>query len=299
MELRKDIWRVFIVDASAGDIVRGGGLCGQRIVWLPGRPELSYDADPFGLWREDRLYVFVERFDYREAHGYLAVHVFDQALRWIASEDVLREPWHLSYPFLFEWQGETWMLPEASASGGLILYRAEDFPLRWVRHSSIELDATPIDATPFRWQDRWWLAYTPAGSPRERLTHLHLAWSEALEGPWTPHPANPVLVDPSGVRPGGRSLVIDGALVLPVQDCRTSYGSGMRMLTIARLDPTQFEGRLGPLWLAPDAASPFVDGFHTFGQAGGVTLIDCKQRSLSLSGLSMKPRRMVKRLLQR
>ena len=38
----------------------------------------------------------------------------DRGLTWTHLGIVLDEPWHLSYPFLFRWEGQMYMMPEAS-----------------------------------------------------------------------------------------------------------------------------------------------------------------------------------------
>jgi len=307
MELKKDIWRPFVVHAPMDRVLAHGSLDAFSWTALPPLRRLAYEADPFGLWRDGRLHVFVEAFDYRDAHGRIDCHEFDAAMTHVRSRRVLREPWHLSYPVVFEADGETWMLPEACASGYLTLYRARSFPDDWVAQATIVLDAVPIDATPVHWRGKWWLFYAPAGTPSERLTHLHAAWADTLDGPWTPHPANPVFVDSLGARPGGTAFVHGDAVVLPVQDCRRSYGSGLRMLTITVPQggpaSTDLGGPLsiasGPLWVPPPQAQPYQDGLHTMSAAGPVTLVDAKFRRLSLGGVLMRPRRELRRLLRK
>lgn len=284
-------------------LIGRGNFDDLELTALPASRDLAYDADPFALWRDGQLFVFVEAFDYRDAHGRIDCHVFDAELRHTASRRVLSEPWHLSYPVVFEADGETWLLPEACASGGLTLYRARAFPGEWEAHCQIGLDAVPIDATPVRWLGKWWLFYAPAGTPAQRLTHLHAAFADSLEGPWTVHPANPVLVDPLGARPGGTALVQGDRVMLPVQDCRDSYGSGLRILTISASEPQKpgsapLRFSSGPLWSAPNSLLPYRDGLHTMSAAGPVTLVDVKSRRLSLAGLTMRPRREAQRLLR-
>jgi hypothetical protein len=291
MELLKDIWRPLIVAAGIEEIARRGSLEGFALHWLPESGALAYTADPFGFWHEGVLHVFFEHFDYRTAHGTIGVHVLDAAMRVVETRIVLREAWHLSYPAVFAWEGDLWMLPEACGSGTATLYRAVDFPFRWEPAVRLALDAVPIDATPLRWQDRWWLFYAPAGTPAERLTHLHAAWADRLEGPWTPHPANPLVVDPQGARPAGLPFVLDGKLVLPIQDCRLSYGSGLRLLTIDTLDESRFSAQSGPLVGPPSGAGAYGAGCHTLVAAGPVTLVDVKRRIFSFEALSLRPRR--------
>jgi hypothetical protein len=44
---------------------------------------------------------------------------------------VLKEPHHLSYPFLFQHQGAWYCCPEAASSGKITLYHAMSFPGEW------------------------------------------------------------------------------------------------------------------------------------------------------------------------
>lgn len=301
MQFRKDIWRPIVARASIERIAAAGSLAGIPWRWLPAARGLAYTADPFGYWHAGRLHVFFENFDYRTAHGTIGVHVLDEDLRVRDSRIVLQEPWHLSYPFVFAWADEVWMLPEACASGTLTLYRARSFPDAWQPYARIVLDAVPIDATLLESGGRWWMFYAPAGTERERLTHLHLATAPCPTGPWTPHPGNPVHVDPLGARPGGTAFERDGAVCLPVQDCRGSYGSGLRILTIQGLAQGSFSARSEPLITAPGGVEPFVAGCHTLagvgGGAGALTLVDVKRQVASPMGLAMRPLREIRNLL--
>jgi hypothetical protein len=291
MRLNKDIWRCAIAGASAEQIVSAGSLEGLPLTWIPGSGDLRYLADPFALWRDERLHVFAEHFDYRDARGRIAVTVYDRALNLIEQATVLREPWHLSYPFVFEADGETWLLPESFESGGLWLYRAERFPDRWRRAVRIALDAVPLDATPFHDGERWWLFYAPAFPESARLTHLCAAHADRLEGPWHPCSANPFFVDPLGARPGGTPLRANGRLYLPVQGCAGGYGTAIRLLRIDSLRPDGIDAVVEETLVAPPSAAPFVDGFHTLSAAGAVTLIDVKRTRPSLKGLLVRPLR--------
>jgi hypothetical protein len=293
MSLRKDIWRPAVAHAPIATIAARGSLEGVEFNWLPPMGSFRFLADPFGLWRDEILNIFVERYDYRDRIGTIEVLRMDESFRLIDRRVVLAEPWHLSYPLVFEADGETWMLPEAHRSGRLTLYRAAAFPDRWEPAATIALDAVAVDATPV-WQDGlWWLFYAPAGGA---MGTLHCAWAERLSGPWTPHPANPVRRDPSGSRPGGTAFVADGRIMLPVQDCSTTYGGAIRMLSIA-VTPTRFDAELGSRIEAPASAAPFTEGLHTLAAAGAVTLIDVKRTELSLHGLAIEAARETRKLL--
>lgn len=299
MAILKDIWRAGVVAATPEQVLAPGALDHLPVTWLPAQGPLRFIADPFGLWRDGRLHVFVEAYDYRDRHGIIDVHILDADLQVLETRTVLREPWHLSYPFVFEADGETWMLPEAFRSGALTLYRAEAFPDRWVPATQIPLDDVAIDATPVFHDGLWWLFYAPAGTTAaEKIGRLHVAFAERLTGPWRTHPGNPVRRDLASSRPGGTPFVgADGRLVLPVQDCTRTYGGAIRPLRIDVLTPDRFEAEAGPALAAPRRFGAYVDGLHTLAQAGPVTLIDAKRRVITWKSLALDAQREVTKVI--
>jgi len=298
MGLRKDIWRPAIVEASFAEIMRRGSIADLPLHWLPPMASFRFLADPFGLWRDGRLHVFVEAYDYRVRIGAIEVLTYDASFALIDRQWALREPWHLSYPVVWEAEGETWMLPEAHRSKRLTLYRAAEFPHRWERAAEIPLDHVAVDATPFWHEGLWWLFYTSASNEPDKTAALHLAFAERVRGPWRVHPGNPVRRDPASARPGGTVQVVDGRIVLPVQDCSHTYGGAIRPLWFDRLDPGGVTMEAGPAIAGQEALAPFSEGMHTLAAAGDVTLVDVKRTELSLLGLSIEAMRELRKLLR-
>jgi len=292
MPRRSDIWRIGLVDADI-EAVANRGLTGMTIRWLAEEPALTFLADPFGLWREGRLHVFAEAYDYRTRHGVIDLLRFGENLDLIDRRTVLREPWHLSYPFVFEADGQAWMAPEAYRSGALTLYRQGRSLDHWEVASRLELDSPAIDPSVFRHGGLWWIAYSPSGTKAARQERLHLAFAETLTGLWRTHPGNPVRIDPHGSRPGGTPFPHAGCLTLPVQDCSRTYGGAIRLLHIHQLTPDRFEADLSDALAPPRSAAPYRDGLHTLAGCGDVTLIDVKRIDRSLAGLAIDARRLV------
>jgi hypothetical protein len=281
----RDIWRVGVAQAPIAQIAAAAALPEDGVRWLLEGPPLTFIADPFGLWREGRLHLFVEAYDYRTRHGVIDVIELGPDLEPVRRATVLREPWHLSYPQVFEHEGEVWMCPEAHRSGALTLYRAAEFPLRWAPVVRLELDTPAIDATPFFHDGLWWLAYSPTGPQSWKQGRLHLAFAERLTGPWRTHPGNPVRIDRASSRPGGVVFRDGDRLVLPVQDCTRTYGGAIRLLAIAALTPDRFEAdSAGPI-APPRSAGRYRDGLHTLSACGPVTLVDVKRIDRSLGAL--------------
>lgn len=278
----RDIWRIGVVEAPIVEIARHGFSPDAPVHWLPEEGRLKFVADPFGAWVDGRLLLFAEAYDYRTRHGVIDLIELDSDYSPVRRSMVLREPWHLSYPQVFEADGDWWMMPEAYRSGVLTLYRAAAFPHRWEPVVRLELDGPAIDATPFRHEGLWWLAYSPAGPQRWKQGRLHLAFAERLTGPWRLHPANPVRNDLASSRPGGAAWSENGAPHLPVQDCTRTYGGALRVLKILDLSPHRFEAEASAPLPPPLSAGAYRQGLHTLSACGPVTLFDVKRVDRSL-----------------
>jgi hypothetical protein len=240
--------------------------------------------------------LFAEAYDYRDKHGRIDLLRLGPDFSVAERRTVLAEPWHLSYPFVFAAEGEIWLLPEAFRSGRLTLYRAVDFPDRWEPAAVLALDSPAIDATPLFHDGLWWLLYSPSTDRLAKISRLHLAHAERLTGPWRVHPGNPVRIDISSSRPGGTPILVDGRLMMPMQDCTHTYGGAIRPLWIDRLDPDGFVAEPGPAIVAPDGFAPTTEGLHTLSACGPVTLIDAKRTVQSLAGLGIELGRLTRRL---
>lgn len=294
---RTDFWQVGIVplpiedvDASALGAVRDG------ITWLPDAGRWRYLADPFGLVRGDSLHVFVEAFDYRVKRANIERHEFALAdLSWRGRATVLEQPFHLSYPQVFEHDGETWMVPESYQAGEIALYRAADESLdSWERECALIRGVPGADASLIEHGGRWWMFYTLVGPGARDQRELHVAHAPALVGPWTPLATNPVRESRDGARPAGRPFIArDGVLTLPVQDSSTGYGGATRLLRFPVLTPERIVIEAASERLTGDLVSAsHTAGLHTLTSCGGFTLIDVKRidRSRGKQWLDLKRR---------
>lgn len=291
-----DIWRSGFVRRSLSSVTAAAGLDASQIVWLPESGPFQYVADPFGIERDGVLTVFVEAFDYRVRRGEIHFYQYAGDNSLIGQGVALTAPVHLSYPSLIEDGGELYMLPEGYKAGGLHLYRCVRFPDVWEPIQQI-MDVPAIDATVVKYDNKWWAFYALPGPEDRAMRELHVAWADALTGPWTPHAANPVRSCFEAARPGGTAFFHDGALHLPVQDCSTTYGAAINLLRIEVLTPNAFGAtrvqRFEPKGLLAD----YEDGFHTLSGMGDVTFFDVKSIRQSSSEGWIKAQFKVRRLL--
>jgi hypothetical protein len=238
---------------------------------------LRFYADPFPIAYRDKLFVFMEEFDYRAGKAVISAQQIEgDALRG-SPQVVLEEPWHLSYPMVFEHGGQVWMIPESAGNKSVTLYRADPFPSRWVPEATLLSDVEASDATLCVHAGKFWMFVATrdgAGSWSDTLSIFH---ADRLLGPWRPHALNPIVIHPAQARPAGAFVARHGKLWRPVQDCTSGYGTGINLAEVVRLDEHAFEQRIVSRLRAP-AAWPDAR-FHTLNRAGRLECIDGAGRS--------------------
>jgi len=163
--------------------------------------------------------------------GVIAHAESEDSVHWRYGGVVLRESFHLSYPHVFEWEGETYMTPESAH--GVRLYRCSSFPRSWTYTGNL-LSIEGADPTLFRFEERWWLFVYVAPNL------LRLFFSESLTGAYREHPASPIVADNTRARPAGRIILHNGAPIRFAQVGEPSYGSAVRAFRITELTPSSY-----------------------------------------------------------
>ena len=164
------------------------------------------------------------------------------------------------------------MLPESSQSRAVSLYRAEAFPTRWVKEADLLVGIEASDSTIVSFEGRLWLFTTVQRGDPPGSIELLLYCAKSLLGPWSPHSANPVLVDSRSARSAGGILIRNGVLWRAVQDCERRYGAAVGLAEVTRLDERHFEQRVRAV-IRPDRHWPGWR-FHTLTRAGSLECID-------------------------
>lgn len=265
-------WRIgWRITDAANDVWNRRDLAG--VTWNVLRdPVDHFYADPFPFIRDGRRYIFFEALDHRTQKGIIACSVFGADGKPGPAVPIIEEPWHMSYPFVFEAEGATWMIPESSLSGEITLYRTTDFPLRWERHATLVDNVEAADATIVSHGGKLWMFAVTRQDIGGYSDTLAIWMADRLTGPWRPHGGNPVLIHDRLARPAGHMLHRDGALLRPVQDCRNGYGAGLGLARITRLDEEHFE-QVVETWLKPGPGWPGRK-LHTLNRFGDLEVID-------------------------
>jgi len=233
-------------------------------------------ADPFVIERNDRYYVFVEEMPLATERGHISVLEIDRAGKWSSTKPVIKQPYHMSYPFLLEHDDELWMIPETGENRTVELYRCIEFPHKWKLETTLMENVRAADATLHFHGDRWWMFVCIGRKNLRNIDALHLFHAPEIQGPWVPHPENPLHRDVRTSRSAGRLFEKEGKLYRPTQDCSERYGGAIQINEVLELNETTFREqtvtRITPDW------SPRVLGTHTINSAGDITVIDTEFR---------------------
>jgi hypothetical protein len=223
---------------EAGD-VQNPVLTGEDVTDVPA----AFVADPFMLLHEGRWYLFMEVFNRLNRRGEIGVATSTDGISWHYQRIVLREPFHLAYPFLLRWRENLYMIPD-SPGHGVRLYQASTFPYAWQFSRQLISHGNFSDSTLFRHQDRWWMltAWTP--TPKQPPL-LRLFSAAQLEDEWIEHPQSPLLVsNHDGARPAGPVFKIGNRMFRVAQDCTPCYGKRVYAFEILELSTTRYREQL-------------------------------------------------------
>lgn len=229
-------------------------------------------ADPFIVHREGRTAVFFEEMPAVGNRGHIKYFEIGKNGRLGKVRTALKRDYHLSYPFMFEFEGELFMTPECADRGRVEAFRCVRYPDRWEHHATLMDGLRAFDPTLIEHDGRWWMFATVQKNGNSPNDELHLFHASSPFADWTPHPLNPINVDVRTARPGGALFMEEGELYRPAQDCSIRYGYAISINKILRMTVDEYE-EVEVRRIVPDSADEF--GTHTLNQAAGITIYDC------------------------
>ncbi len=234
-------------------------------------------ADPFVWFHENKHYVFVEELLYSTHRGRIVCLTLGKDMNILSNQVVLERPYHLSYPFLFEYENQLYMVPETKENNGVELYRCAHFPDQWEFVKTLINSVYAVDATLLEAQGKWWMFTNIKKEGGSTWDTLHLYYADhPLSDQWTPHPLNPIVKDIHSARPAGRIFFDSGKLIRPSQDCSVRYGYAINFNQIVTLTETDYVETCEQTFKPPSQGK--IIATHTFNDAAGLTVIDAKQR---------------------
>ncbi len=259
---------------------RIGGNSRELIKFTKMRPPKDWFwADPFVVRKDDHYHIFFEEASVDSRHGHISVIRMDDSGNYSQPERVLERPYHLSYPFIFEWKRTMYLIPETGANRTIEAYKCKKFPDEWEFQGTLMENVSAYDATLFEYNDTWWLfANISEHECASTWDELCLFSSDnPLSDDWQPHPMNPIVSDVRVARPAGKIFHKDGRIYRPSQNSSFRYGYALNFSEILELTKTTYKERVVER-LEPDW-DPSIIGLHTFSASGELAVIDAIHRT--------------------
>ena len=234
---------------------RGQDLFDLSDLVLINPPEDTYMADPFLFKQAGKHYLFFEWYDYekgRIAYSELLWH--NGRLLTTDPKIILDPPYHCSFPAIFEDEGEVYMTPETGQAGRVELWKAQEFPDKWVKVKDL-VGGNFGDPIIFKNGKKYWLFVT------EGDNDVRIFEADSLFGEWRLMRSETELHS----RSAGHVFRHGGKTIRPVQDCVGQYG---RAIHFKDMDTGAIIRSIKPDW------HPNLTGTHTFNFNDNFVVID-------------------------
>ncbi len=233
-----------------------------------------WTADPFLFEKDGVLYLFFEAFDIFKRKGLLGYRTL--AKDGFGDIHIIFEyDSHLSFPFIYEDNGEIFIIPESAKSGELFRLKCTSFPDQWIKERVL-LNENVVDTVRFKKDNtEYFISETVDENHVYDRVDLYYTHGDAVIS----CDNNPVKRDVSNARGAGAVCEINGKLIRPSQDCGDSYGERLNLNEITQLDKDGFSEELLDTFTYKDIAlnkTITIDGIHTYNKLGSVEVIDLR-----------------------
>ncbi|HIC2038120.1 hypothetical protein ABG794_01610 [Enterobacter soli] len=240
------------------------------------KKKYTFQADPFIIEKDDKVYVFYEAMNFRDSQGTLRCRILNAELDEL--EDVKLEGFdnikcHLSFPFLYQSDDKLFMIPESSERKEVILFESTDFPVHWHPVKVLISDIALTDNILFELNGVLYLASTTMDD--ELVIHA----ANDITGPWqkiTPelHISNPYH------RGAGAPCRVNGKTYFFTQECTPeSYGKSVYIKELVTLNAHSFvENLIEQI----NSGINQSDGVHTLNFTDNFIVYDSKINKFSL-----------------
>lgn len=268
MTMRSNVWNIGFVTDDVADVIKQDRL---DIQWLKHDYKDRWFADPYFLEvTESRVIVLVEEFCYKVGRGRIARLAISRPDFVLQDMKIILElPTHLSFPVVYEKEGEVYVMPENSKSGSTNIYRynRETECLEFLH----EVACLPLtDATIVRWNDGEEYVFSTR-IPTQNGDELQIYPFDGKTLRMDDKTISCVKFPSNIARNAGDAFRMGGQVFRPAQDCNKCYGNGVYIQKVEKKgDSFAFEDVR-----AFHSDSPvYTLGYHTFNVKKDLIVVD-------------------------
>ena len=241
-----------------------------NVRWLPAPSEGNHRMEPFGYMALDgQLNVL-----YRKKHRHNPIDEIarlrpksDSVLK--RSRSMLTTSASLHYPFVVERPDGAYAVISYPHQDKTELFRVADSNDR-MDHIKTLLHKSLTSPTLMYFEGLWWLIGTDPDAADSVLLGYH---SRAMDGPFLPHPLNPLKVDAIGTRPAGTPFIHGTDLWRPTLDTSDPATVTIILNRVDTLTTKEFRETAGR-HLTGFRGTAYSNGIRTISAMGDLTLID-------------------------
>lgn len=204
-------------------------------------PPNRFLADPFLIAYEGINYCFVEDFCYKNKKGRISCYkIFENSYEPLGI--VIEENFHLSFPYIFKFNGEIYMCPETAQAEEIRLYKSIKFPHEWAFEKILIQKIVSVDTVIFEDDGLWFLlTNTCSGKLNERNSELHIYYADnPLSENWIKSPENPIIFDSQKARNGGFFIQNNKKYRVNQIHAKARYGVGFSINLIQKISAKQY-----------------------------------------------------------
>lgn len=197
-------------------------------------------AHPFMMVEGSHYYMFFTTKYLKTEESGIGLGESDNGRVWHYKHLVIKEPYTLAYPDVFQWQKNYYMIVESYTQTFVRLYKATAFPDKWEYQKNLLTGDHFISPTLVRYKKIWWMFTGVPGN-----ASLRLFYARDFRGPWTEHPMSPLIKnDLHTARPAGRPFILNGKLYRLGMDCLPVYGYQVHAFEITEISTTKYAEKM-------------------------------------------------------
>ncbi len=244
-------------------------------------PKHRFWADPIIINFDSKTLIYFEDYHYKKKKGIISVIELPKNIKEIdysSSKIALEKDYHLSYPFVFIYKNELYMVPETSSINNIDLYKCIDGYNNFKYVKTLISNVKALDSTLIYKDNLWWLFTNvvshPAMSSYEELFLFYT--DDLIKGEWIEHDLNPIVSDISSSRSAGPIFERDGKYYRPSQICSPIYGFGIAINEILVWSKSEYEEvkveQINAEW------EKSFKTIHTISQIEDIVVVDVAKR---------------------
>lgn len=235
-------------------------------------PKGMWIADPIMYTVNGEHYLFVEVFEEKKKKAAIGYYQFETG-KPVYKGIIIENSYHMSYPCVFEYNGEHYMIPESSANDSISLYKAEHFPEKWTKEIDLVKGEKYVDSTVVSNDEGIFiLSYKTTKNGWQLVQFILDMENKSVKEKST------IDYDENVGRPGGYVFCGNKR---PAQDCRKKYGENLLIYEVDSYVPYR-EHRLRTISAKDIKTIRNFERIHTYTEDGTYEVVDLFKEKIDL-----------------